>query len=103
MRCTVWWSVPLSGAPGGGAYGEPQLTGAGALDLSIAHAHERVVVAVARGCAVGVDVERIGPFEDLAVAAAGMLDCEERAVLSALRPSERAGAFFATGPARRRC
>lgn len=80
----------------GGAHGKPRVHDAagGALDLSIAHAHERVIVAVAGGCAVGVDVERIGPFEDLAREAAGVLDGEERAVLSALAPAERAVGFF---------
>ena len=70
----------------GGAHGRPRVLGPGEglLDLSIAHASERVLVAVARGCAVGVDVERIGPFEDLATAGAGVLAAAERAVLVAL-------------------
>jgi 4'-phosphopantetheinyl transferase len=85
-RCTVC----------GGAHGRPRLLGAGdgVLDLSIAHAGERVVVAVARGCGVGVDVEPIGPFEDLTGAAAGVLAPAERTVLAALPASERAPAFF---------
>jgi 4'-phosphopantetheinyl transferase len=85
-RCTVC----------GGPHGRPRVLGAGdgLLDLSIAHAGERVVVAVARGCGVGVDVEPIGPFEDLTGAAAGVLAPAERTVLAALPASERATAFF---------
>jgi 4'-phosphopantetheinyl transferase len=80
----------------GGPHGKPRVAGARvALDLSIAHAHDRVVVAVAVGCAVGVDVERIGPFEDLVSAAAGVLDHEERGVLGELAEAERPAAFFA--------
>jgi len=80
----------------GEAHGRPRVLGAGdgMLDLSIAHAGERVVVAVARGAGVGVDVEPIGPFEDLTGAAAGVLAPAERAVLAALPASERAAAFF---------
>ncbi len=79
----------------GGAHGKVHVSGAeGDLDLSIAHAHRRVVVAVGRGCAVGVDVERVGPFADLVDAAAGVLDREERAALLALAPDARARAFF---------
>jgi phosphopantetheinyl transferase len=73
------------------------------LDLSIAHAGERVVVAVARGTGVGVDVEPIGPFEDLTGAAAGVLAPAERAGLAALPVSARPPCSFATGRARRRC
>jgi len=85
-RCTVC----------GGAHGRPRVLGAGegVLDLSIAHAGERVVVAVARGWRVGVDVEPIGPFEDLTGAGAGVLGPAERAVLAALPASERATGFF---------
>jgi len=80
----------------GGAHGRPRVLGPGEglLDLSIAHASERVLVAVARGCAVGVDVERIGPFEDLATAGAGVLAAAERAVLVALPARARGAAFF---------
>lgn len=80
----------------GGAHGKVRVGGAGGgdLDLSISHAHRRVVVAVARGCSVGVDVEPIGPYEDLAEAGAGVLDREERAALLALAPDARARAFF---------
>jgi 4'-phosphopantetheinyl transferase len=85
-RCTVC----------GGPHGRPRVLGLGEglLNLSIAHAGERVLVAVARGCAVGVDVERIGPFEDLATAEAGVLAAAERAVLAALPASARGAAFF---------
>jgi 4'-phosphopantetheinyl transferase len=80
----------------GGAHGKPRVAGAGGdLDLSIAHSGRHVVVAVAHGCRVGVDVERTGPFEDLVDAPAGVLDCAERAALVALPAAERRTAFFA--------
>jgi phosphopantetheinyl transferase len=43
------------------------------LELSIAHAADRVVVAVCRGAAVGVDVEPVRGCGELAGAHAGVL------------------------------
>jgi len=77
----------------GGAHGKPRVAGHAGLGLSIAHAGEHVVVAVARGRDVGIDVERVGPYEDLAGRDAGVLHDAERAVLAALAPAERARAF----------
>jgi 4'-phosphopantetheinyl transferase len=47
-----------------------------------------------RDSEVGVDVERVGPIEDLAERGAGVLAHEELAVLAAAVPPERAGAFL---------
>jgi 4'-phosphopantetheinyl transferase len=78
----------------GGDHGKPRVAGADAVALSIAHAHERVVVVVARDCEVGVDVERIGPIEELAERDTGVLHDEELAALEATAPPERAAAFL---------
>lgn len=46
----------------GRPHGKPQLGGAGAaLDISVSHSGERIVVAFARDMRLGVDVERIEP------------------------------------------
>jgi 4'-phosphopantetheinyl transferase len=49
----------------GGPHGKPRLTGSSRLRLSLAHAGGRLVIAVALGHRVGVDVEPVRP--DLAV------------------------------------
>jgi 4'-phosphopantetheinyl transferase len=63
------------------------------LHLSIAHAGDRVVVAVCEQ-EVGVDVERIGEIGDLAGAEAGVLAPQERRALGRVAPAERPRAFF---------
>ena len=80
----------------GGPHGKPTLPEAPAdLDFSIAHAGDRVVVAVARGAAVGIDVEQVAETGDLASERAGVLTRAERDVLDATRADLRAAAFFA--------
>ena len=80
----------------GGPHGKPSLPGAPAgLDFSIAHAGDRVVVAVARGAAVGVDVEQVAEAGDLAGGRAGVLTRAERDALGAMRADLRAAGFFA--------
>lgn len=80
----------------GGPHGKPVLAGKAAhaaIDFSISHAAERVVVATSRDGAIGVDVERIRPVGDLAGPDAGVLADDERCVLGALAPDEREAAF----------
>jgi 4'-phosphopantetheinyl transferase len=80
----------------GGPHGKPSLPGAPAdLDFSIAHAGDRVLVAVARGAPVGIDVEQVGETGDLAAEQAGVLTRAERDVLGATPADLRAAAFFA--------
>lgn len=78
----------------GGAHGKPRPAGAFAsdVDVSIAHAGDRVLVAVCRGAPVGVDVEAIRGAGELADARAGVLAAEERAAVAALAPALREAA-----------
>jgi phosphopantetheinyl transferase len=46
---------------GYGEHGKPRLEGPGGLEFNLSHSAELVLVAVARGREVGVDVERIDP------------------------------------------
>lgn len=79
----------------GGPHGKPVLAGTrGAIDFSISHAGDRVVVATSRGAAIGVDVERIRTVEDLAAPGASVLADDERSVLRALPAAQRAAAFM---------
>jgi len=79
----------------GGPHGKPVLAApAAAIEFSIAHAGERVVVATSRCGAVGVDVERVRAAADLATPDAGVLGDAERAALQALAPDERDAAFI---------
>lgn len=80
----------------GGPHGKPRLVGpaAGAVRFSIAHAGDDVLVATCRGAAVGVDVEPLGSAGFLASEQAGVLAAAERAVLRALAPERRDGAFM---------
>lgn len=80
--------APRCAVCGSDEHGKPRVAGHDALGLSIAHAHQRVLVAVAPGCEVGVDVERIRPVDDLIAPPAGVLRAEEREALMQL-PAER--------------
>ncbi len=79
----------------GGPHGKPILAGGRtAIDFSISHAGERVIVATSHAGAIGVDVERIGPIGDLATPEAGVLADDERSVLRALPAARREAAFM---------
>lgn len=81
----------------GGAHGKPVLPAAPAdLDFSIAHAGEHVVVAVARGAAVGVDVEATVAAASLAACADGALAGVERRALRRLPAAARPHALTVT-------
>jgi 4'-phosphopantetheinyl transferase len=77
-------TCPRCGQP----HGKPRLTG---IELSISHSGEAVLVAVALGQAIGVDVEQLTARAD---ELAGMvLGDTERAVLDALPEDRRPAAF----------
>lgn len=79
-----------------GEQGKPRLAdGGGDLLFNLAHAHELMVVALARGRELGVDLERIRPLDDVGGLAASVFAPEELATLRSLPPGSRQEAFFA--------
>lgn len=77
----------------GAQHGKPRLPDHPELDVSVAHSGEHVVVALARGPQIGVDVEQISDVDvdDLAGTA---FASHEAAELAALPAGERVTAFF---------
>ncbi|HEX7969062.1 MAG TPA: 4'-phosphopantetheinyl transferase superfamily protein [Stellaceae bacterium] len=75
----------------GGAHGKPRLQEpAAAIEFSLSHSGERVVLAVARGGAeLGVDVERLVPQRDRGSLAPAVLSATEQRVVAALPPARR--------------
>jgi 4'-phosphopantetheinyl transferase len=79
----------------GGPHGKPGLSEPRTdLELSLSHAADRVVVAVARGAPVGVDVEGVDAAGDHAGLAEDVLSPAEQDALAALPESARARAFL---------
>jgi 4'-phosphopantetheinyl transferase len=78
----------------GEQHGKPRLLDHPALDVSVAHAGEHVVVALARGPRIGVDVERIRDI-DVDELARATFAPDEADALAALPAAERTAAFFA--------
>ena len=78
----------------GEQHGKPRLPDHPALDVSVAHTGEHVVVALARGPRIGVDVERIRDIDvdELARATFAPAEADD---LAALPAAERTAAFFA--------
>lgn len=92
--------VPLdrSCATCGKPHGPPRLAGLPQhrrLGLSVSHSGDRVVLAVAAGGAVGVDVELPGPSVDIDAVASYVLAAGELAVLRRLTPPEQPAGFAA--------
>jgi 4'-phosphopantetheinyl transferase len=79
----------------GGQHGKPRLTDAPDLHFSVSHSAGRVVVAVSRAAAVGVDIEQVGAWDaaDLEEVAQLTLAPEERAVLVRQPAAARALTF----------
>ncbi|MDA0566718.1 4'-phosphopantetheinyl transferase superfamily protein [Streptomonospora sp. S1-112] len=82
--------------PDRGPHGKPRPSGpAEGLEISFSHSGDRVLLAMARGVAVGADVERV---RQLHTGLDGLLDHAltegERADLAALGPRDREAAFF---------
>ena len=92
----------LDRAPGAlefgyGPRGKPELAGEGGgaeLRFNLSHAGELAVIAVARGRAVGVDVERLGPGPAAAGIARTALSAAEKAALGMLAGPARGAAVF---------
>lgn len=90
--------VPLdrSCATCGKPHGPPRLTGFPRyrrLGLSISHSGDRVVLAIAAGGAVGVDVELPGPSVDIAAVASYVLAADEQALLRQLPEPQQVAGF----------
>ncbi len=69
----------------GGAHGKPRLSeGADAIEFSLSHSGERVVLAVARGVPLGIDVERLAPERDRASLAPMVLSAAEQSVMATM-------------------
>lgn len=85
-------AVPLVIAPGGKPALSPPHTG---VHFSLAHAGALVVVAVADGEPVGVDVERVRPMREADAMARLAFSAEEREALLRLPEAERQQGFFA--------
>lgn len=79
----------------GGPHGKPRLEEHGtALELSLSHAAARVVVAVAAGVPVGVDVEQVDDSLDHARLADDVLSPPEQRAMGGLGAGDSSAAFF---------
>ena len=76
-------------------HGRPQVEQPGGLFVSLSHSGDLAVTAVTRGTRVGVDVERIRPLREMALARRFFAPLEADA-LAALPVEERGAAFFQT-------
>jgi 4'-phosphopantetheinyl transferase len=77
-----------------GEHGKPYLDLPGAPAFSVSHSHGRLVIAVAAGFAVGVDIERIDPGADVAAIARRFMSVGDATQILGLAPGARAQAFF---------
>ena len=78
-----------------GRRGKPALTEPRTdLEFNLTHSHELALLAVTRGRRLGVDVERIRPFESAARLAERFFCESEEEALAALPPEARERAFF---------
>ncbi|MCI0476881.1 MAG: 4'-phosphopantetheinyl transferase superfamily protein, partial [Anaerolineales bacterium] len=75
-----------------GAHGKPRLDSD--VTFNLAHSHDMVVCAIARGRAIGVDVERTEPMRDWAHIATKTFSRAEQDELFALELSEQLAGFF---------
>jgi 4'-phosphopantetheinyl transferase len=80
-------------ACGGTDHGKPYVAGAPGVDFNVSHSADLVLVAAARGRAVGVDVEQRRERTDVDLVARA-LSPTERATLAGLPPERRRDAFF---------
>jgi 4'-phosphopantetheinyl transferase len=77
----------------GAQHGKPRLLDHPELDVSVAHAGEHIVVALAHGLRVGVDVEQVRDV-DVEELVRSAFSREEAAEIAALPAAERASTFF---------
>jgi len=75
-------------------FGRPELDPASGLSFSVSHADELTVVAVAQGCRIGVDIERLRPLDDELEIAETMFAEAEVALLRSVPLASRAHTFL---------
>jgi 4'-phosphopantetheinyl transferase len=76
-------------------FGKPSLSGASVPRFNISHSGELVLVALARGCTIGIDVERMRKDMAQAEIAERFFSPRECAALAGLAPEMQCEAFFA--------
>lgn len=86
-----------------GPGGKPQLAVGGPLVFNLSHTRGWVACAVARGGAVGVDVERVRDAPDLVALAQAHFSPPECAALQACAPADRAAHFAALWTLKEAC
>ncbi|MEP7356799.1 MAG: 4'-phosphopantetheinyl transferase superfamily protein [Anaerolineales bacterium] len=91
-RCLL--ADPASLRFSAGPQGKPALPASAALQFNLAHSGEVALIALARGRAVGVDVEQVRAMPDAEAIAARFFSTAEQAALAALPPAGRNAAFF---------
>ena len=79
---------------GGTDHGKPRLAAGGGIEFSLSHSGGRVVLAVARGAAVGVDVERLDARRNIPGLIPAVLSAAEQPVVAALPEAARAAAVL---------
>ena len=75
--------------------GKPYVEGRGDISFSFAHSHDRAMLAVTNGVALGVDIERISPSPQDEKIAQAFFAAEERHDLAMMPEALRTAAFFA--------
>ncbi len=76
------------------AYGKWRMEGASDWDFSMSYAGAVGLIAIARNCQIGVDIEMRREMDDVADLAAFAFAAEEKAALSCLAPEEASIAFL---------
>lgn len=76
-------------------YGKPSLPSYEWLHFNLSHSGDIVLIAVTRGRAIGIDVERIAPPETMVRLVEQFFSADENAAFHGLPESKRAAAFFA--------
>ena len=77
-----------------GHRGKPELPEAPELSFNLSHSEERALLAVSHVAALGVDIERLRPMDDMEAIARRFFSPPEHAALMALAPGERVAGFF---------
>lgn len=77
-----------------GRAGKPMLASEGNVEFNLSHSGDRVVIAVAHGCAVGIDLEQLRPVRDRGGILRRYFCAEEAAEILSLPACKQERAFF---------